>query len=305
MGDPHGIGPEVLLKSLSTRPGLAATVFGSESYLRSLAEMGTLSLDWDSISIRDLGDYPFPPRWGVVDENAGKLAYASLREALGHCRQNGSRLLVTAPVSKQALQLAGFEFPGQTEFIASGFPDCNSAMTFFSDQIRVVLATAHVPLCTVCSQLTVDLLFAKGDLFYHALRRIGCARPRIAVCGLNPHASEAGILGSEEAEVVIPALELLRAQYGRDSFQGPFPADTVFRLHPQMDGFFAMYHDQGLIPVKLIAFHTAANVTLGLPLVRTSPDHGTAFDIAGRGVADPGSMNAAIDWGMKLAFEAA
>lgn len=302
MGDPHGIGPEVLLKSLSNRRGLAATIFGSESYLRSLAEERSIPLDWESISIRDLGDYPYPPRWGVVEEEAGSFACASLQAALEHCRRNDLRLLVTAPVSKQALRLAGFEFPGQTEFVASFFPDCNSAMTFFSDQIRVVLATAHTPLCTVCSQLTVDMLFAKGDLFYQALRRIGCARPRIAVCGLNPHASENGLLGSQEAEIIIPAVELLRAQHGADSFQGPFPSDTVFRLHSQVDGFFAMYHDQGLIPVKLIAFHSAANVTLGLPLVRSSPDHGTAFDIAGRGVADPGSMNAAIDWGMKLAF---
>lgn len=305
MGDPHGIGPEVLLKSLSNRRGLAATIFGSESYLRSLAEERSIPLDWESISIRDLGDYPYPPRWGVVEEEAGSFACASLQAALEHCRRKDLRLLVTAPVSKQALRLAGFEFPGQTEFAASFFPHCNSAMTFFSDQIRVVLATAHAPLCTVCSQLTVDMLFAKGDLFYQALRRIGCARPRIAVCGLNPHASENGLLGSQEAEIIIPAVELLRAQHGADSFQGPFPSDTVFRLHPQVDGFFAMYHDQGLIPVKLIAFHSAANVTLGLPLVRSSPDHGTAFDIAGRGVADPGSMNAAIDWGIKLAFAAA
>ncbi len=306
MGDPHGIGPETLLKALAElgpESGFQPVVFGSARYLSALARDLGLSLPHSWLQVHSIDDFPYPPSWGRLDRRAGELAVASLAAAARFCRDGGARALVTAPINKAAAARAGFSHPGQTEFVASHFPGREPAMAFFSRQLNVLLATVHIPLREVFERLTPALLVEKTRLFHAALRRLGRERPRLALCGLNPHASEGGLFGDEEETVLAPALEVLRRELGREAIDGPHPSDTIFRRAAagEFDGVIALYHDQGLIPLKLLAFDSAVNTTLGLPIVRVSPDHGTAFDIAGRGVADPGSMVEAIRLGLRLA----
>lgn len=306
MGDPVGIGPEVLLKSLGLllkeNASIRPTVVGAGGYLRELEKSLETRLDWDRIKLHSVTDFPFPPEWGRLSEQAGRVALASLRTAVETCRETGVPLLVTAPVNKEALHLAGFRHPGQTEFIGSFFPRSSATMAFLSDRLRVVLATVHLPLRMVFDSLDPFDLERRCLLFHEALVKLGFEAPRIAVSGLNPHASEGGLIGKEEREILVPVIARLNQHHGAVNFQGPFPPDTVFlrAIRGEFDGVVALYHDQGLIPLKLVAFEKAVNVSLGLPIVRTSPDHGTAFDIAGRGIADPGSMLAAIEWGLRL-----
>lgn len=302
MGDPNGIGPEVLLKALAIAPDdLAPVVFGSRSYLQALAS--DLSLDLEGIAIHDVGSWKYPPRWGEVEGRAGEVARASLEAAAAACRDEGIPLLVTAPVHKKSLNLAGFGYPGQTEFLTDFFEVEHSAMAFLSDRLHIALVTVHIPLSEVFSLLTVDRIVGVSTLFFLALRDLGLDNPRVAICGLNPHASEEGMFGSEEASIVEPAVRFLQERFGQDSFEGPFSADTVFysALQGRFEGVVALYHDQGLIALKTLCFDQAVNVTLGLPIVRTSPDHGTAFDLAGQMKARSSSMQAAIAWGVKLA----
>ncbi|HLU99936.1 MAG TPA: 4-hydroxythreonine-4-phosphate dehydrogenase PdxA [Acidobacteriota bacterium] len=303
MGDPAGIGPEVLLKALGrSEADFRPVIFGAANYLRSLdRDLGT-ELDWSRIELVSTGDFPYPPSWGKVSRDCGQLAMEALSQASRYCRDGGAHLLVTAPVNKEALHLAGFPSPGQTEFVASFFGESRPSMAFFSDPLNVLLATTHIPLRDVPDSLSAEDLVRRSEQFREALYRLLGRPPLIAVCGLNPHASEGGLFGDEEETVVKPALDQLRRRFGPDAFSGPYPADTVFwkAIHAEFDGVVALYHDQGLIPVKLLAFDRAVNVTLGLPIVRTSPDHGTAFDIAGSNQADPGSMVAAIEYGLKL-----
>jgi 4-hydroxythreonine-4-phosphate dehydrogenase len=205
-------------------------------------------------------------------------------------------------VSKEALHRAGFTYPGQTEFLGSFFEASDPTMVFLSEKLKVALVTVHTALRNVFHELTVDRVVARSTIFLEGLKKLGIEHPRVAVAGLNPHASEGGMFGDEEEQVIVPAIKLLEGTVGPGVFSGPFPPDTVFAkaLEGKFDGVVAQYHDQGLIPLKLVAFDSGVNTTLGLPIVRTSPDHGTAFDIAGTGVADPSSMIAAIEWGIKL-----
>jgi 4-hydroxythreonine-4-phosphate dehydrogenase len=200
--------------------------------------------------------------------------------------------------------MAGFTEPGQTEFLGSFFESSDPTMAFLSEKLKVVLVTVHMALKDVFQEITPELIVARSTLFYRVLQRLGVETPRVAVCGLNPHASESGMFGSEEEDVILPAIEFLENTFGVGTFSGPFPPDTVFAkaVAGEFDGVVAQYHDQGLIPLKLIAFDSAVNTTLGLPIVRTSPDHGTAFDIAGKGVADPSSMISAVEWGLRMTF---
>ncbi|MBI4447091.1 MAG: 4-hydroxythreonine-4-phosphate dehydrogenase PdxA [Acidobacteria bacterium] len=304
-GDPHGIGPEILLKALVRFLPEAAfrpIIVGPASYLRSLRRDLKLSLEIERVEIVSAGEFAYPPPWGTVDSRAGQFAMGSLRKAVEYCRNHGHPLLVTPPISKRAASLAGFTYPGQTEFIASFFDGCKPAMAFFSDTLCVLLATAHIPLRDVPQALCPENLVYQSRLFYKALQRAGTLQPRIAFCGLNPHASEGGLFGDEEKKLLEPVLERLREEFGPRVFLGPFPSDTIFMraVRHEFDGIVALYHDQGLIPLKLLAFDRAVNVTLGLPLTRTSPDHGTAFEIAGKFQADPASMIASIEWGLKL-----
>lgn len=308
LGDPHGVGPEVLLRALcrlSEAESFRGIIFGPERYLLNLAESLGLQPDFHRHRIVPLPEYPFPPAWGEVSPKAGHAAWDSLQAAVQYCREAlvaGRRpLLVTPPVHKAALQAAGFPFPGQTEFLAAAFPGSDAAMAFFSDRFHVILVTTHLGLREVFDHLSPDLIVQRSRLFHQALSGLLGRPPRIALAGLNPHASEGGRFGDEEARILEPALRRLSAE-GYTGISGPWPPDAVFRQADQgeFDGVVALYHDQGLIPLKLVAFHTAVNTTLGLPIVRTSPDHGTAFDIAGRGTADSRSMEAAIRWGLRL-----
>ncbi|HHN78238.1 MAG TPA: 4-hydroxythreonine-4-phosphate dehydrogenase PdxA, partial [Phycisphaerales bacterium] len=209
--------------------------------------------------------------------------------------------IVTAPICKAAWHLAGHtRWPGHTELLASRLNASRVAMMFAGPSLRVVLATVHIPLMEVRDVLTIGAVHNAIDLGVWGCRRLGVENPRVAVCGLNPHAGENGLLGDEEDRLITPAIEVARGQGVR--VEGPFPADTIFAraVAGEFDLVAAMYHDQGLIPVKLLERDRAVNITAGLPVVRTSPDHGTAFDIAGRGVADAGSMTAAIETALRM-----
>ncbi len=304
LGDPNGIGPEITLKALQALLETAdfhPVLAGDRSCLHALGREMDVSLPWDRIEVVPAGDSSFTPEWGRVSEEAGKIAFASLTTAADICKERKARLMVTAPVNKQSLRMAGFRFPGQTEFLADCFDAENYCMAFLSNVFHLLLATIHIPLSQVPRSLDREGLYRKCCLFHEALCRLGNT-PRIAVSGMNPHASENSLFGREEEEVITPVIERLRSRFGQDSFSGPYPPDTVFNRAASgtFDAVVAMYHDQGLIPLKLLAFDKAVNTTLGLPLARTSPDHGTAFDIAGSFSANPDSMIEAVKWGMRL-----
>jgi len=277
-GDPAGIGPEIAGKA------------AADPRVRAVCE---------PIVYAPPGETRFEP--GVLSAEAGQAAYDTLVRAVDAAKAGEVDGLATAPVNKEAFQLAGLRWRGHTELLAhlTGAP--HVAMMFHSDELRVVLATVHIPLAEVPRALTRSLMEKTIALTALELPRFDKAAPRIAVAGLNPHAGEHGLFGNEDADVIAPAVAACRAR-GVD-VRGPFPADTVFvrARRGEFDVVIACYHDQGLIPVKLVAFGRAVNVTLGLPIVRTSVDHGTAFDIAGKGIADPESMIAATLLAARLA----
>jgi len=323
MGDPGGIGPEVLVKALSdatlrTRArwlvhGLqgplaaAALAAGIEPYWVRQGEgpahagAGMVLVDHEAA----LGPGPWPAR---DNARAGAATLRLLDAAIAEAQGAGggrARAIVTGPISKAAWSLAGeHRFLGHTELLAHRFGDAPHAMMFASPVLHVILVTAHVPLASVPAMLSPQRIARTIRLGHDAMRTLTGASPRIAVCGLNPHAGEAGLLGDEDARVIAPAIELAR-QDGIDA-SGPFPADTIFLralagAARRFDLVVAMYHDQGLIPLKLLARDTAVNMTVGLPVPRTSPDHGTAFDIVGQNLADAGSMRAACEMALRLA----
>jgi len=277
-GDPAGIGPEIAAKA------------AADPRVRAACE---------PIIYGPLGEERFAP--GVLSAAAGQAAYDTLVRAVDAAKAGAVDGLATAPINKEAFRLAGLPWRGHTDLLAhlTGAP--HVAMMFHSDELRVVLATIHIPLAEVPRALTQSLMEKTIALTARELPLFDKVQPRIAVAGLNPHAGEHGLFGSEDAEVIAPAIEACRAR-GVD-VSGPFPADTVFvrARRGEFDVVVACYHDQGLIPVKLVAFGRAVNVTLGLPIVRTSVDHGTAFDIAGKGIADPESMIAATLLAARLA----
>jgi 4-hydroxythreonine-4-phosphate dehydrogenase len=237
----------------------------------------------------------------------GQASMAFCQDAIAAARAGHLDAIVTAPISKKSWEMAGFKkYPGHTELLADKCKTKNVAMMFVAPQLKVVLATIHEPLFEVRNKFTIGCVFNPIDLADKALREwFGVLKPRIAVCGLNPHAGEDGRFGDEEGRVISPAI--LMASEAGINVKGPFPADTVFlkALDGKFDCVVAMYHDQGLIPIKLLAWREAVNVTLGLPVIRTSPDHGTAFDIAGRNKADATSMTCAIRMAIDLAAKQA
>ncbi|PYR55373.1 MAG: 4-hydroxythreonine-4-phosphate dehydrogenase PdxA [Acidobacteria bacterium] len=281
VGDPAGIGPEVAARA------------AADSRVRDAC---------DPVLYAPPDRTIFPP--GVLSADAGRAAYDTIVRAVADAQQHAVDAIATAPVNKEAFRLAGLPWNGHTDLLAhlTGAPDV--AMMFYSEALRVVLATVHIALADVPRAITRESLEATIALTARELPRFGVAAPRIAVAGLNPHAGEHGLFGREEATAIAPAIAAARGR-GID-VSGPFPADTVFvrARRGEFDVVVACYHDQGLIPVKLVAFGEAVNVTLGLPIVRTSVDHGTAFDIAGKGIADPQSMIAAVLLAARLARQA-
>jgi len=278
LGDPAGIGPEVIAAALS-RPEVQA-----------LAEFEVVG---------DFGG--FTP--GQPTEASARAAFDALEAAVARARAGEFAAVVTGPVSKRQMHAVGFEFPGQTEFFAERTHTKNHAMCLTGGALTVALVTAHVPLKDVPALLSAGEIVRVGKLLADFSRRRGVARPRIAVAGLNPHAGEGGDLGHEEIDMIAPAISTLRDSDPEADYSGPWAPDTLFfrAAAGEFDGVLCMYHDQGLIPLKLHAFDAGVNVTLGLPFPRTSPDHGTAFEIAGRGIARPDSMIAAIRLAVELA----
>lgn len=278
VGDPSGIGPEIARKA------------AADASVRDACEP-VLYAPPDAAAFRP----------GIVSAEAGRAAYEAIGAAVADARAGVVQAVATAPVSKLAFAKAGLPWKGHTDLLAHLTASRRVAMMFWSDPLKVVLATVHVPLAEVPQALTREVLDEVMALAACELPKFGLPRPRLALAGLNPHAGEEGVLGSEEQRILRPAVEDARAR-GID-IVGPFPADTVFvrAARGEFDAVIACYHDQGLIPVKLLAFGQAVNVTLGLPIVRTSVDHGTAFDIAGQGRADPSSMIAATLLAARLA----
>jgi 4-hydroxythreonine-4-phosphate dehydrogenase len=281
VGDPAGIGPEIAVKA------------AADPRVREVCE----PVLYGPSSAADLA--PFRP--GELSADAGRAAYDAIVAAVGDARGGTIDAIATAPINKEAFALASLPWKGHTDLLAHLTGTPRVAMMFYAEELRVVLATIHVPLADVARLLTRELVDAIVDLTAHALPRFGYPSPRLALAGLNPHAGEHGVIGGEDEAVLRPAVEAARGR-GVD-ITGPWPGDTVFvrAARGEFDAVIACYHDQGLIPVKLLAFGRAVNVTLGLPIVRTSVDHGTAFDIAGRGVADPSSLVEAIRLAAQLA----
>ncbi len=234
---------------------------------------------------------------GQPDETTARAAIAALEESVALLKSGGIAAVVTAPISKDHLAGYGFDFPGQTEFYAARFDCRDYEMCLTGPHLTVGLVTIHEPLRNVPDLLTTAEIVRHGKLLAAFCRQRGKASPRIAVAGLNPHAGERGRMGTEEMTIIQPAVDALNLAGEGASFHGPLPPDTLFyhAARGQYDAVLCMYHDQGLIPLKLLDFDEAVNLTLGLPVIRTSPDHGTAFDIAGKGIASPASMIAAIN----------
>ena len=285
-GDPAGIGPEIIAAWLAAHPAEAAgvAVIGPARWLDSL----NTSAEKIAVGLEEFSATP-----GQPDGEGSLVAWAAMERAAAGCKSGDFSGVVTGPVSKAGLAKIGFGFPGQTEFFAARWGG-DPVMAFCGGKLRVVLATWHVPLHEVARLLGPHLLHRTVTAADALARADGIAAPRIGVCGLNPHAGEGGLLGYEEKDLLNPALEHLRAEFpGLSLCQ---PGDTLFAraLHGEFDVVVALYHDQGLAPLKVIDFDEAVNVTLGLPFVRTSPDHGTAFGIAGQGKASPCSFANAV-----------
>jgi 4-hydroxythreonine-4-phosphate dehydrogenase len=302
LGDPTGIGPEVVAAALAAQPESVLRrirVHGDREVLeRAARAMGVESPAVEIVPTASFG--PHAP--GQPDEAAGVAQVTWLEDAIASARRGEVAALVTAPISKTWARRAGFAFPGHTELLAERLGAAEVAMMFAGPRLKVVLATVHVPLRDVARSLDPSRIASVTGLLGRALRDdFGIAEPRIGVVGLNPHAGEGGLLGKDELEVIAPAIALARAAAPGLTVTGPLVPDAAFRdaLDGRHDGLVAMYHDQALIPVKLVDFESAVNVTLGLPIVRTSPDHGTAYDIAGQGKARPASFAAAL----RLALE--
>ncbi len=299
IGDPCGIGPEIVLKACADPTlDVALRIVGDEALLAREAKRLGLPLP---IAIDSVTTLPTDLPIGRIDARAGDAAWRYIVHAAQRALRGEARAIVTAPISKEALHAAGHRFPGHTELLAELAGGVDVRMMLANQELRTVLVSIHVPLRDALATLDRESVLRTIVITDRSLRGFGIARPRIAVAGLNPHAGEGGLFGREEIDVIAPAIAEARA---RDiEVTGPFAPDTVFmraRGFGEFDVVVAMYHDQGLIPVKYLGIDDGVNVTLGLPFVRTSPDHGTAFDRAGRpgpdgrGLADPSSLIAAI-----------
>ena len=312
LGDPAGVGPELICEAWARREEERLPPFfvcGGRDLLIAAARQRKLDIPFagvaglaevqgafaDILPVLGRPDCPYSP--GQPNEAGALLALASLETAAAWAVDGLAGGVVTGPIAKSLLAEVGFAFPGQTEFVADAAETAadDAVMMLAGPQLRTVPLTVHIALAEVPRQLTTELIVRRVRIVAQALRvDFGIATPRLAICGLNPHAGESGRMGREEMEIIAPAIAALRAE-GINA-TGPHPADTLFapRKRSTYDVAIAMYHDQALAPLKALDFDQGVNVTLGLPIVRTSPDHGTAFDIAGKGIADPGAMIAAI-----------
>ena len=308
LGDAAGIGPELIVRLFAEGLPHPAVVYGDAGALRrACVALGLKDLQIQPLDAPGAGTTggvigvlnrwePLPDdlAWGHTDPRAGRGAYEYLCHAIDDAQAGRVRALVTAPLHKGALHAGGIDFPGHTEILAQRTGTADYAMMLANDELRVLLVTIHMALADVPAAISQAAELRAIRLAQRACRQAGIARPRIAVAGLNPHAGEGGAFGDEESRHIAPAIAQAQAE-GMDA-SGPWPGDTVFMRARQgeFDIVVAQYHDQGLIPVKYLGLDEGVNVTVGLPFVRTSVDHGTAFDIAGRGIADPASLRAAV-----------
>jgi 4-hydroxythreonine-4-phosphate dehydrogenase len=320
MGDPAGIGPEIAAKALAGgrfRSICRPMIVGDAGVLMSAADAAEVDVAFnirdalckadfksDGVEVLNLQNVePEGVRWGEVSSSAGQAAFEYVVKAIELCLDGKAQALATGPINKRALNEAGLHYSGHTEILASYCNAKSVAMMLVAGSFRVSHVTTHVSLRDACIQIKKDRILQVIKLTHDALLKMGIGHPRLAVAGLNPHAGEDGLFGSEEIEEIGPALEIAL----EEGFEviGPEPPDTIFlrasRRDLGIDAVIAMYHDQGHIPVKLLGFHDGVNMTLGLPIIRTSVDHGTAFDIAGTGMGDSSSLEAAIRMATTLA----
>lgn len=314
MGDPAGIGPEISLKVAgdSSLPVLPF-IIGDPDYLAELAlqlgldaEIATINVPklaveiTGQIAVLPAGEALGNIEIGKVDGRCGQAAYDYIRTAIEFAKAGDVSAIVTAPINKEALFAAGIKYPGHTEMLADFGGAKKSAMMLANDELRVVLVTIHCSLREAIDRIDKASVMSAIQLAHDGTREFGIEKPRIAVAGLNPHAGESGLFGQEEIDIISPAIE--EARSAGIYVTGPWPGDTVFMQARagKFDVVVAQYHDQGLIPVKYLGIENGVNITLGLPFVRTSPDHGTAFDIAGQGIADAASLRMAVVQAAKL-----
>jgi len=315
MGDPSGIGPEIIVKGLATPPDMCRTVvIGDAAWLqqhaaqwaprltiRSIKDLNDARYQPGVLEVLDLNNVPENLEWGRATAEGGQAAVEAIRKAVELATAQQVHAITTAPISKEAIHLAGHRYPGHTEMLAdfTGTPEV--ALMLAGGGLRVVLATTHVPLNEVRGLLTRERILKTIKLTHQWLTQVGIAHPHIAVTGLNPHSGDGGIFGNEETDIIAPAVAAARKEHIEVS--GPFSADALFgRIHEaNYDAVITMYHDQGMIPIKMAAMDRAVNITLGLPIIRTSVDHGTAYDIAGQGLAKPDSLLEALKVAATLA----
>ncbi|HOL30814.1 MAG TPA: 4-hydroxythreonine-4-phosphate dehydrogenase PdxA [Anaerohalosphaeraceae bacterium] len=318
MGDPGGIGPEIVVKALADpmiRRLAKFVIFGLDEQLEYAADLAEVEPFWlrhphEKISrnyprqvvVADYDEYSVPAWVHASTRVSGEASMRFCLDAIDAARDGLIDAIVTAPISKTSWHLAESPWTGHTEMLADRCKSPRKVMMFVAGPLKLALATIHEPLFEIRHKFTIGCVFEPIDLLDMALKQyFGIAKPHIAVAGLNPHAGEDGQFGDEERRIISPAI--LLAQEAGINCTGPYPADTLFyhAVHGAYDGVVAMYHDQGLIPIKMAAFDQAVNVTLGLPIIRTSPGHGTAFDIAGKGIANPNAMKEAIRVAVQMA----
>lgn len=315
-GDPAGIGPEIALLSAreqAFQDTCRLALFGNWDLLQSRAALLGIPFEFERIPVNRFPAGNLPDRCiidipsghvniGIGSRASGDAAARNIIECALLCNRGLLDAMVTAPLNKKYFQAAGFDFPGHTEFLAHLAGAQEIAMAFLTDRLKVVLATIHLSLRDVIESVTAELVYRKLHILLTEFRKLGLPCSRIAVAGLNPHAGESGIMGTEDEAQIAPAVARAQKAFPDASIHGPLPADTLFyrAYKGEFDAVLAMYHDQGLAPIKLIGFGDTVNVTLGLPFIRTSVDHGTAYDIAGKGIAKNNSMNSAIHWALRL-----
>ncbi|MCF6306233.1 MAG: 4-hydroxythreonine-4-phosphate dehydrogenase PdxA [Rhodobacteraceae bacterium] len=310
MGDPAGIGPEITAKLVADGKCESCVIFGDPTIMSAaFAKLnishklnvitGLADFNKDRINLLQTSEHLGNIEIGEVSEIAGQAAFDAIAKAIDQAMAGKIKAIVTAPIHKESLAAAGYTYPGHTEILAH-MSGAKVAMMLVNDDIRTVLVTIHMSLRDAIDAGDFNAQCAAIMHAQQGAREMGIKKPRIAVAGLNPHAGEAGRFGREEIDIIIPAIKACRAKGINAS--GPWPGDTVFMMARQgkFDVVVAQYHDQGLIPVKYLGLEKGVNITLGLPFVRTSPDHGTAFDIAGQGIADVRSMQAALDMARQL-----
>lgn len=313
-GDFNGIGPEIILKALAKlhEPNVEFLIVSHQTAFEHLFNrVGRSTLqkfvesESDQVSLV-CPDYiqalPYEPRPGEIRADAGKIAMECIRTATQMCLNGEADAIVTAPISKEAIAKAGYKYPGHTEYLADLCSTTSYTMMLVSSQLRVGLVTTHIPLSEVNRSVTQEAILAKLRIMHIALKQnYGIDQPKIDVFGLNPHAGDGGVMGNEEADTILPAIN--RAREEGIQCDGPFPADGWFGsgANKKCDAVLAMYHDQGLAPFKALSFGSGVNYTAGLPIIRTSPDHGTAFAIAGKDEANSDSMLEAIKLAIRLA----